>query len=200
MSSLLSLMESLLKLKKSSSGISNIYIASGIRHDLALPKQRICNLLCSNFVGGHLKVAPEYKNSNVLHLMGKPPFEIFEDFESLFTQESRRAGKQQYLVPYFISSHPGCSTDEALSLTEYLVSRGWCPRQVRILSPYPWQHQQQCRIRSGYKRKKHICSFGRKEKRLQAALLQYCLPQNKKIVNEVLRNHKRDDLIDKSGI
>jgi uncharacterized radical SAM protein YgiQ len=198
MSSLLSLMESLLKLKKSSSGISNIYIASGIRHDLALQSREYVNLLCSDFVGGHLKVAPEHKNPNVLQLMGKPPFEIFEEFESLFTEQSRRAGKQQFLVPYFISGHPGCSTDEALSLTEYLVSRGFCPRQVQDFIPIPLTTSAAMFV-SGQELngKKLYVPSGRKEKRLQAALLQYYLPQNKKIVNEVLRSRKRDDLINK---
>ena len=198
MSPLLSLMESLVRLKKSSSSISNIHVASGIRHDLALCSKEYVNLLCSSFVGGHLKVAPEHKSPKVLQLMRKPPFELFEEFESLFREESRRVGKQQYLVPYFISGHPGCSTDDALSLTEYLVSRGLCPRQVQDFIPIPLTTSAAMFV-SGQDMngKKIYVPSGRREKRLQAALLQYYLPQNKKIVNELLRNRKRGDLADK---
>ena len=92
-------------------------------------------MLTKHFVGGHLKVAPEHYCPRVLELMGKPGFEVFEEFESRFTEASRRAGKEQYLVPYFISAHPGCGTDDAIKLTEYLCGGDGGQGRCRTLSP-----------------------------------------------------------------
>ncbi|MCU0722694.1 MAG: YgiQ family radical SAM protein, partial [Planctomycetes bacterium] len=100
-------------------------VASGVRHDLALGQGPYLRLLASRFTGGQLKVAPEHRAPEVLRRMRKPPFEALEEFESRFREASRKAGKEQYLVPYFISGHPGCTTPMAVDLTEYLANRGW---------------------------------------------------------------------------
>jgi radical SAM superfamily enzyme YgiQ (UPF0313 family) len=149
-----------------------------------------------HFVGGHLKVAPEHYCSNVLDLMGKPRFEIFERFEQQFREACRRAGKEAYLVPYFISAHPGCRPEDALKLTEYLISRSWRPRQIQDFVPIP-QTLSTAMYVSGVDpvgRQIHI-SRSRREKRLQAALLQYYQPQNKKIIRDFLRRQNRTDLL-----
>jgi uncharacterized radical SAM protein YgiQ len=193
---LMDMMESFLKWRKSQSPRINAYVASGVRHDLALQNKDYINLLVRHFVGGHLKVAPEHYCPRVLDLMGKPPFEIFEEFEAHFKQASHRAGKEQYLVPYFISSHPGCTVDDALALTEYLISRSWCLRQVQDFVPVPLTLSSAMYI-SGLdtkKRKIHV-PRGNKEKILQASLLQYYEPKNKKVVNDFLRRRRRMDLI-----
>ncbi|MDH4238662.1 MAG: YgiQ family radical SAM protein [Phycisphaerae bacterium] len=195
-SQLMNMMESFLKWRESQSPRINVYVASGIRHDLALQNKDYINLLVRHFVGGHLKVAPEHYCPRVLELMGKPPFEIFEEFEAYFKQASRRAGKEQYLVPYFISSHPGCTADDAMALAEYLISRSWCPRQVQDFSPVPLTSSTAMYV-SGLDtkgRKIHV-PRGHKEKILQASLLQYYEPKNKKIVTDFLRRRHRTDLI-----
>jgi len=177
---------------------TNVFVASGIRHDLALKNREYLDLLVRYFVGGHLKVAPEHYCPNVLDLMGKPRFDVFEQFEQRFAEACRRAGKQAYLVPYFISAHPGCRPEDALKLTEYLVSRSWRPRQVQDFVPIPLTLSTAMYV-SGTDsggRTIHI-SRSRKEKRLQAALLQYYQPRNKKLIGDFLREQHRTDLLPK---
>ena len=193
---LINMMESFVKWKESQPAAVNIYVASGIRHDLALRNKDYINLLVRHFVGGHLKVAPEHYCPGVLELMGKPPFEIFEEFEACFKQASRRAGKEQYLVPYFISAHPGCTADDALELTDYLISHSWWPRQVQDFTPMPLTRSAAMYV-SGLDTRGgelHV-PRGHKEKTLQASLLQYYEPRNKNVVTSFLRLRHRNDLI-----
>lgn len=176
----------------------NVFVASGIRHDLALKDSEYLDMLVRHFVGGHLKVAPEHYCSNVLDLMGKPRFEVFEQFEQQFAEACRRAGKEAYLVPYFISAHPGCRPEDALKLTEYLVSRSWRPRQVQDFVPIPSTLSTAMYVSGVDPSGRSIyISRSRKEKRLQAALLQYYLPQNKKLISDFLRKHNRTNLLPK---
>ena len=170
----------------------HVYVASGIRHDLALQSPEYIDLLVKHFVGGHLKVAPEHYCDQVLRLMGKPSFESFRQFEARFDEACRRAGREYYLVPYFISSHPGCTLEDATKLTEYLVSRNWRPRQVQDFVPVPLTRATAMYVagQDAKGRKIHVPS-GRHEKRLQAALLQYYRDDNAKLLTEHLRtgNH-----------
>ena len=195
---LMKMMESFLKWQNSQPTPTNIYVASGIRHDLALQCDGYISLLARHFVGGHLKVAPEHYCPNVLALMGKPSFELFEEFESRFQEASHRAGKEQYLVPYFISSHPGCTTEDALTLMKYLISRSWYPRQVQDFIPIPLTTSAAMYV-SGLdtKGREIYIPRGCKEKTLQAALLQYYEPKNKKIITNFLRSRHLTDLISK---
>jgi len=194
----MNMMRAFLKWKKDQPSEVNIYVASGIRHDLAMQNRDYINLLVRHFVGGHLKVAPEHYCPRVLEMMGKPSFEIFEKFEAYFTEASRKAGKEQYLVPYFISSHPGCTQDDALKLTEYLVSRSWYPRQVQDFIPIPMTDSAAMYV-SGLdkKGKKIFIPSGHKEKILQASLLQYFDPKNKKIISDFLRAKNKTALLKK---
>ena len=195
---LIKMMESFLKWQRGRSSKINIYVASGIRHDLALQSKEYIKLLARHFVGGHLKVAPEHYCPRVLELMGKPSFELFEEFEACFQEASRQAGKEQYLVPYFISAHPGCTADDAMKLMEYLISRGWCPRQVQDFSPIPLTTSTAMYV-SGLDTKstKIFIPKGHSEKTLQAALLQYCERKNENRITGFLRNQGRADLISK---
>ncbi len=175
---------------------ANVFVASGIRHDLAMKNREYLDFLVRYFVGGHLKVAPEHTCARVLALMGKPQFEVFEEFEARFAEASRRAGKEQYLVPYFISAHPGCTADDALELTEYLVSRAWRPRQVQDFIPIPLTMSAAMYVaETDTGGDKIFVPKGHREKRLQAAILQYYLPANRKVVTDFLRAKGRDDLI-----
>ena len=195
---LLEMMEAFLRWRQGGGRKTNVYVASGIRHDLALQSKDYIDLLVGHFVGGHLKVAPEHYCDKVLALMGKPPFELFEEFENQFEEASRRAGKEQYLVPYFISAHPGCTTQDALALTEYLVSRSWRPRQVQDFVPIPLTLSTAMYVAGADSRGRKIyVPRGRKDKRLQAALLQYYQPRNKKILADFLKSANRRDLLSK---
>ena len=174
----------------------NVYVASGIRHDLALESNEYIDMLARHFVGGHLKVAPEHYCPRVLELMGKPSFEVFEKFEAKFTEATKKAGKEQYLVPYFISAHPGCGIDDSISLTDYLVRRHWRPRQVQDFVPVPLTLSTAMFVSGKEPEGKQIyVPAGRKEKRLQAALLQYYQKQNAPIIADCLRANRRGDLL-----
>lgn len=192
---LMELMEELLRWAEPGPGRkrTKLFVASGIRHDMALNDRGYLNLLARHFVGGHLKVAPEHYCPRVLDLMGKPHFDVFETFEARFREASRKAGKEQYLVPYFISAHPGCRPEDAVKLTEYLVSRNWQPRQVQDFVPSPSTLATAMYVaeRDAINRKIHIPK-SRREKRLQASLMQYHEPRNQKIIQEFLqhKNHR----------
>lgn len=195
---ILEMMEAFVRWSRSFTKRINVFIASGIRHDIALQSPEYLDLLVRYFVGGHLKVAPEHNCPHVLNLMGKPQFEVFEQFEQRFNEARRRAGKEAYLVPYFISAHPGCSTEDASTLTEYLVSRSWRPRQVQDFVPIPLTLSTAMYVSGTDTGKKQIhVPRSRKEKRLQAALLQYYQPKNKKTVSQFLQQKGRPDLLSK---
>jgi uncharacterized radical SAM protein YgiQ len=166
---------------------THVFVASGIRHDLALQSGDYIRLLAKHFVGGHLKVAPEHICPHVLDMMQKPHNDTFEAFEGEFAEASRRAGKQQFLVPYFISGHPGSSPEEATRLTKYLVQRRWRPRQVQDFVPVPLALATAMYVSGRSPRKKAIhIPRGRGEKRLQMALLQYYDKRNFKTISRYL--------------
>lgn len=193
---LMQLMEALLRQSEPGPGRKRVklFVASGIRHDMALRDPAYLDLLTRYFVGGHLKVAPEHTCPQVLDLMGKPHFEVFKTFEDRFRAASRRAGKEQYLVPYFISSHPGCRLEDAVKLTEYLVSRNWRPRQVQDFVPAPSTLATAMYVAERDDKGKQIhIPKSRREKRLQAALMQYYQPENRNLLGKYLAesgNHK----------
>jgi len=198
---IMKMMDSLLKWSRTDKRKINVYVASGVRHDLALLNTDYIELLTSHFVGGHLKVAPEHSCPLVLQLMAKPPIEVFEEFENKFQIASRKAGKKQYLVPYFISSHPGCTTDDATKLMEYLIKRNWQLQQVQDFTPVPLTLSTAMYV-SGLdsKGKKIHIPKGHSEKKLQFALLQYQQQQNRKMLINYLASIGRKDLLAKVKI
>jgi uncharacterized radical SAM protein YgiQ len=193
---MLKMMEAFVQWSRSSSKKINVFVASGIRHDIALESREYLDILVRHFVGGHLKVAPEHYCPHVLDLMQKPHFDVFEEFEQRFTESCRRVGKEAYLVPYFISAHPGCRSEDTLKLTEYLMSRSWRPRQIQDFVPIPLTLSTAMYVSGLDTKGKHIhISSSRKEKRLQAALLQYYQPQNQKLITEFLQQQGRSELL-----
>ena len=195
---MLEMMEAFVRWSTNNSKRINVFVASGIRHDIALRSPEYLDMLVKHFVGGHLKVAPEHYCSHVLDLMAKPRFEVFEEFEARFSKAAQRAGKRLYLVPYFISAHPGCDEEDALKLTEYLVSRSWKPRQVQDFVPVPGTASTAMYVSGMSPDGKNVyVTKSRKDKRLQAALMQYFLPGNRKILNDFLKRKKRNDLLKK---
>src|SRR5690606_9088100 len=107
--------------------IKKVFVRSGIRFDYVLYDQNkeFFRELVAHHISGQLKVAPEHSEENVLRLMNKPPFAAYKAFAQRFKEENNRQGKEQYLVPYLISSHPGSTIEDAMNLTEYLKSQGY---------------------------------------------------------------------------
>ncbi len=118
-------------------GVRHVRVASGWRMDLALTDKAALRAMIREFVGGQCKVAPEHISGRTLSLMRKPGFETFEAFLRVFEEESRRAGKEQYLVPYLMSAFPGCTDEDMRGLAAWLKARGWKPRQVQCFIPLP---------------------------------------------------------------
>ena len=118
-------------------GVKRVHIASGIRMDLANLDDAYVDELATHHVGGHLKVAPEHQSDRVLALMKKPSHREFETFAGKFRGASERAGKEQYLVPYFIASHPGSRVEDMIELAVFLKKHGYRPRQVQDFIPAP---------------------------------------------------------------
>ncbi|MCP5040829.1 MAG: YgiQ family radical SAM protein [bacterium] len=186
----------LLRRSREVPGVEKVHIASGIRMDLARREPAYLDELVTHHVGGHLKVAPEHVNDRVLALMKKPPQHTFEDFARRFEAASRRAGKEQYLVPYFISSHPGSGLPEMLELALFLERTGVRPRQVQDFIPAPMDVAT-CMYHTGIDPETMQPVFvAKKDKQraMQRALLQDWKPDNHGLVKQALHEMGRADL------
>lgn len=173
------------------------FIASGVRYDLANLCDEYISLLCREFTGGHLKVAPEHFCDKVLDYMGKPGFGEFAKFEEKFVSQSKKVGKEQYIVPYFISAHPGCSPEDAIALTEYLVGRNWMPQQVQDFTPSPLSLSTAMFVSEiDDKGNKIFVAKGHSAKKLQASLLQYYEPRNFETISNLLSSMRRFGLLE----
>ena len=178
-------------------GVKHLFVGSGVRYDLAQADRangdRYLRTLVQHHVSGQLKVAPEHVCEPVLRLMKKPGVESFERFRRDFTRHSKEAGKEQYLVPYFISSHPGSSLEEAVQLMEYLRRNRWKPQQVQDFMPTPMTLASDM-YWSGYHpmtgEPVHV-TRDMEEKRMQKALLRWGDPANRPLVEKALRRTGR---------
>jgi uncharacterized radical SAM protein YgiQ len=174
-------------------GVKHLFVGSGVRYDLAQADRkngdRYLKTLVQRHVSGQLKVAPEHVCEPVLKAMKKPGVESFERLRRDFERYSREAGKEQYLVPYFISSHPGSSLEEAAQLMEYLQRNGWRPQQVQDFMPTPMTLASDM-YWSGYHPMSgepiHV-TRDMEEKRMQKALLRWGDPANKPLIEKALR-------------
>jgi uncharacterized radical SAM protein YgiQ len=128
---------SLLRHVREEPGVKHAFVASGIRYDLAARSPEFIRELARHHTGGQLSVAPEHTNPAVLDKMKKPPIEHYERFAQAFCQASDQAGKDQYLVPYFITGHPGSTLTDTIELALWLKGRGMRPRQVQDFIPTP---------------------------------------------------------------
>ncbi len=178
-------------------GVRRVLIASGVRMDLARRCPEYVEELARHHVGGHLKVAPEHTDPKVLGLMRKPPIEEFEEFGRLFERASHQAGRQQYLVPYFIAGHPGSNLASMIQLACYLKRHGLRPQQVQDFLPTPGTLST-CMYWTGLDpltgQVVDVPRSGR-QRRLQRALLQYWKPENYFDVRAALLEAGREDLI-----
>jgi uncharacterized radical SAM protein YgiQ len=178
-------------------GVKRVHIASGIRMDLAANEPEYLDELATHHVGGHLKVAPEHVSERVLSLMKKPTQGSFEIFAERFAAASKRAGKEQYLIPYFISSHPGSAPEDMIELAIFLKERGYRPRQVQDFIPAPMDVAT-CMYWTGLDpmTMKPVETAKRlRDRDVQRALLQFFKPENDALVRETLRRAGREDLI-----
>ena len=190
---------SLLRKLRSIKGVNKVFIRSGIRFDYVMCDKdgTFLRELCEHHVSGQLKVAPEHISDNVLKYMGKPDNSVFERFSDRFYKVNEKLGKKQFLVPYLMSSHPGSTLNDAISLAVYLKRHGLNPEQVQDFYPTPGtvstcMYYTEIDPMTG---KKVYVPKTAKEKAMQRALLQFARPENRKIVEEALKLAGREDLI-----
>jgi len=178
-------------------GVKHVFIASGVRYDLAERSPEYVEALATHHVGGHLSVAPEHSSDRVLAKMKKPGIAAFERFREMFKRASAQAGKDQYDIPYFISGHPGCGLDEMIELALWLKSQGYRPRQVQDFIPTPMSIAS-AMYHTGLDpftgEEVHVAK-GLREKKLQKALLLYWSRDWWDLAREALTEAGRTDLI-----
>jgi uncharacterized radical SAM protein YgiQ len=178
-------------------GVRHVFVSSGIRYDL-VPADDALYLteLCGNHVSGHLKVAPEHIVPVVTACMNKPPGEVFEAFRTRFEALQQGRRKRQYLLPYFMSGHPGCTVTHMIELAEYIRDNNLYTEQVQDFTPTPMSVST-CMYHTGldpFTMEPVHVPKGR-EKKIQRALLQYRDKKNRKLVTEGLCDAGREDLI-----
>jgi uncharacterized radical SAM protein YgiQ len=188
----------LLRRAREEPGIRKVLVASGIRMDLAQLSPEYLRELAAHHVGGHLKVAPEHTDPHVLALMKKPNNDNFESFAQQFQEASKRAGKpKQYLVPYYIASHPGSDLHAMIDLAVFLKRNGYRPDQVQDFIPAPFDIAT-CMYYTGidpFTGQEVYVARHLRDRKLQRALMQFFKPENYFAVREALIQAGRQDLI-----
>lgn len=187
----------LMKEARETPGIKKVLVASGIRMDLARRSKEYMQELAKHHVGGHLKVAPEHTDPDVLMKMRKPANDDFERFTEIFNRESKKAGKKQYIVPYFIASHPASGLDAMINLAVFLKQNGYRPDQVQDFIPAPFDVATAMYYTGidPFTKKPVYIARQLRDRKLQRALLQFFKPENYFEVREALQQAKRTDLI-----
>ncbi len=180
-------------------GVKKVFVRSGVRFDYAMLDKsgEFLAELVEHHISGQLKVAPEHVSEKVLALMGKPSRQSYDAFVERYSALNREKGLKQYIVPYFISSHPGSGLPEAIELAEYLRDTGFVPDQVQDFYPTPgtlatamyW-----CEANPLDGKPVHVAK-GERERAMQRALLQYKAPANADLVRQALVEAGREDLI-----
>jgi uncharacterized radical SAM protein YgiQ len=191
----LSLLRKLRELPK----VKKVFIRSGIRFDYLIEDKddSFFNELVRHHVSGQLKVAPEHCSAYVLDKMGKPHIESYIRFAEKYFDLTKKAGKEQYIVPYLMSSHPGCTLKDAVELALFIKEQGLRPEQVQDFYPTPgtistamyYTEMDPYTLEPVYVAKEPY------EKAMQRALMQYFLPQNRRLVEDALKKARRTDLI-----
>jgi uncharacterized radical SAM protein YgiQ len=189
----------LLRRLRSLPKVRRVFIGSGIRHDLIMADSDSSNYLrdlCQYHVSGHLKIAPEHISPGVTACMHKPPKEVLDAFLERFRKVSKEIGKEQYILPYLMSGHPGCTISDMIKLAEYLRDHHMYTEQVQDFTPTPMTVST-AMYYTGLDpftlESVHVAT-GR-EKKIQRAILQYRDPRNYDLVKEGLREARRGDLI-----
>ncbi len=189
-------------------GIKKVMIASGVRYDLAIESPEYVKELVTHHVGGYLKIAPEHTEKGPLDLMMKPGMGTYDRFKELFEKYSKEAGKKQYLIPYFISAHPGTKDEDMVNLALWLKSNNFETDQVQNFYPSPmcnatsmYYSETNPLKRVKYKKREDVpVAKGERQRRLHKALLRYHDPANWPIIREALIDMGKKYLIgDKPG-
>ncbi|MCU7921485.1 MAG: YgiQ family radical SAM protein [Candidatus Thiodiazotropha sp. (ex Dulcina madagascariensis)] len=183
-------------------GIKRVFVASGLRYDLAVRSPDYIRELVTHHVGGYLKIAPEHTEASPLSKMMKPGIESYQQFKKLFDRYSAEAGKEQYLIPYFIAAHPGTSDRDMLNLALWLKANGFRPDQVQAFLPTPlaiasaMYHSGRNPLQRVTRNRAGVSVVrGLKQRRLQKAFLRYHDPKNWPLLREALTRMGRTDLI-----
>ena len=190
---------SLLRKLRKIPGVKKVFIRSGIRFDYLIydEDRTFLRELCEHHVSGQLKVAPEHISDAVLEKMGKPSVDVYERFVKAYKDMNKKLGKEQYLVPYLMSSHPGSTLKEAVELAEFLRDLGYMPEQVQDFYPTP-STISTCMYYTGVDPRTMEPVYVARdphEKAMQRALIQYRRPENYDLVKEALIKAGRKDLI-----
>jgi uncharacterized radical SAM protein YgiQ len=187
----------LLRRVRQEKGVQRVYVASGVRYDLATRSPEFIRELARHHTGGQLSVAPEHSDPDVLGKMKKPPVEHYERFAQAFCRASEDAGKQQYLVPYFISGHPGSGLEETVDLALWLKARNLRPRQVQDFIPTPMAMATTMFFTGidplTMEPVKVVTDL--REKKMMKSLLYWWDPAHHPLAREALRKAGRGDLI-----
>jgi len=181
-------------------GVKHVFISSGIRFDLICDEEFL-KTICQNYISGHLKVAPEHVSDVVIKLMNKPKKEVFDKFLDIFARVRKTKPKEQYVLPYFMSGHPGCRIIDMVECAEYIRDRRLYTEQVQDFTPTPMTPST-CMYHTGmdpFSWKKIYVAKGR-EKTIQRAMLHYRDPKNRKLIIEGLEKSGRTDLIGNSPL
>jgi uncharacterized radical SAM protein YgiQ len=183
-------------------GVKRVAIASGLRYDLALKDPEYIEELVTHHVGGYLKIAPEHSEDKTLSKMMKPSISAYDEFKVLFDKFSKKAGKKQYLIPYFIAAHPGSDDEDMLNLSLWLKERKFKPDQVQTFYPSPmalatamYYSERNPLQKVRYKSEKVSVNKDLDKRRLQKAFLRYHDEKNWPILREALTEMGRGDLI-----
>ncbi len=189
----------ILRSLRSLPNVKKVFVRSGIRFDYMMldKKNTFLNELVKHHISGQLKVAPEHASPNALKYMGKPNVEVFDEFLRRFKEANKVHKMDQYIVPYFMSSHPGCTLNDAIQLAVYMKKNNLHPDQVQDFYPTPgtlstamfYTGLDPRDMKSVYVAKTY------EEKEMQRALMQYDRPQNRALVIKALKKAGRDDLI-----
>jgi uncharacterized radical SAM protein YgiQ len=187
----------LLRSVRKEPGVDRVYVASGVRYDLAARSPEFIRELARHHTGGQLSVAPEHTNPAVLDKMKKPPIEHYERFASSFCRASDEAGKEQYLVPYFITAHPGSTLKDTIELALWLKGQNLRPRQVQDFIPTPMAIATAMYFTGIDPLTMEPVAVVRdlREKRMMKALLYWWDPAQHALAREALRKAGRADLI-----
>ncbi len=189
----------LLKKLRALPGVKKVFIRSGVRFDYVLYDKSDAFLreLCAHHISGQLKIAPEHIADRTLYYMNKTPHELYERFLQKYEHMNERLGKEQFVVPYLMSSHPGCTLEDAIALAQYLKKTGHRPQQVQDFYPTPGTIST-CMYHTGLDPRTMQPVYVPKnpqEKAMQRALMQYFLPANFHTVRKALKLAHREDLI-----
>jgi uncharacterized radical SAM protein YgiQ len=184
-------------------GVNKVMIASGVRYDLAIQSPEYVRELVTHHVGGYLKIAPEHTEKAPLDKMMKPGMGTYDQFKEMFLKYSAEAGKKQYLIPYFISAHPGAEDEDMLNLALWLKTNDFECDQVQNFYPSPmcnatamYYSETNPLKRVKYKKREDVpVAKGEKQRRLHKALLRYHDPDNWPLLRQALTDMGKKHLI-----